>query len=195
MFPWRLLLQIRDALVERRLFHVRRVFRIGGQGPKLRWKKNKGGLKRTMEEALAIARRNGVEVPDDVEFFEADPGEMKGSLRGYFAGQRFETARGPEMKVRLDGRIHWEDHYNREGKIPFQVHPEVLTSDEAIVAVFRHETFELSLVREVFAQSTDGTMNQADYGIQTSVGRPGNFHDLAWDEADEIVFRMRRRGK
>jgi hypothetical protein len=70
-----------------------------------------------------------------------------------------------------------------------------LTSDEAIVAVFQHEMFELSLVREVFAQSGDGSMNAADYGIQASVGRPGNFHDLAWDEADAIVFRMRRRGK
>ena len=95
MFPWRLLLQIRDALLERRLLRARRVFRIGGQGPKIRWKKNKGGLKRTIEEAVAIAGRNGVEVPEDVEFFEADPGELEGSLRGYFAGRRFETARGP----------------------------------------------------------------------------------------------------
>jgi hypothetical protein len=75
------------------------------------------------------------------------------------------------------------------------VHPEILTSDEAIVAVLRHEMFELSLIREVFAESADGSMNEADYGIQTAVGRPGNFHDLAWDEADKIVRRMRRQGK
>ena len=74
-------------------------------------------------------------------------------------------------------------------------HPEVLTSDEAIVAVFRHEMFELSLMREVFGESADGSMDGADYGIQTSVGRPGNFHDLAWDEADEIVLRMRGQGR
>lgn len=82
MRPWRFFLQIRDVLLERRIRRARRAFRIGGQGPKVRWKKNKGGLSRTIEEAVAIARRNGVEVPEDVEFFEADPGELKGSLRG-----------------------------------------------------------------------------------------------------------------
>src|SRR5262245_33972027 len=192
---WRLWHRIRDVLLERRILRARRAFRIGGQGPKVRWKKNRGGLKRTIEEAVAIARRNGVEVPEDIEFFEADPGELKGSLKGFFAGQRFETARGPEMRAGSDGRIHWRDHHNREGSIPFQVHPEILTSDEAIVAVFQHETVELSLMREVFTQSADGSMNASDYGIQASVGPPGNFHDLAWGEADAIVFRMRRRGK
>jgi hypothetical protein len=70
-----------------------------------------------------------------------------------------------------------------------------LTSDEAIVAVFEHEMYELSLIREVFIQSLNGSMDGADYGIQTSEGFPGNFHDLAWDEADKVVRQMRRRGK
>jgi hypothetical protein len=48
----------------------------------VRWKKNKGGRKRTVEEAVDIAKRNGVEIPEDVEFFEADPGDLKGTLRG-----------------------------------------------------------------------------------------------------------------
>jgi hypothetical protein len=136
-----------------------------------------------------------VEIPEDVEFFEADPGELKGSLRGLFSGQRFETARGPDLRPRSDGRMYLRDHYNRDGKIPFQVHPDVLTSDEAIVAVFQHEMYELSLIREVFIQSRDGSMDGTDYGIQTAAGRPGNLHDLAWDEADKVVRQMRRRGK
>jgi hypothetical protein len=195
MRPWRLLLQIRDILLNGRLVRARRAFRIGGQGPKVRWKRNEGGLKRTIEEAVAIAKSHGVEIPEDVEFFEAEPGQLKGSLKGYLTRQRFETARGPEMRSGSDGRIHWADHYNREGRIPFLVHPEILTSDEAIVAVFRHEMFELALIREVFTESADGSMNEADYRIQTAVGRPGNFHDLAWDEADKIVRSMRRRSK
>src|SRR5439155_18016319 len=100
-----------------------------------------------------------------------------------------------DVRPRSNGRIYLEDHYNADGRIPFQVHPDVLTSDEAIVAVFQHEMYELSQMREVFAQSRSGSMNGADYGIQTSVGRPGNFHDLAWDEADNIVRQMRRRGQ
>src|SRR5262249_29896579 len=120
---------------------------------------------------------------------------LKGSMRGLVSGQRFETARGPDLRSRSDGRIYLEDHYNKDGKIPFQVHRDVLTSDEAIVAVFQHEMYELSLIREVFTHSVGGSMYGPDYGIQTSAGRPGNFHDLAWDEADKIVRQMRRRGK
>jgi hypothetical protein len=88
-----------------------------------------------------------------------------------------------------------QDHYNKDGRIPFRVHSDVLTSDEAIVAVFRHEMYELSLIMEVFTQSANESMDGADYGIQTSAGFPGNFHDLAWDEADKAVRQMRRRGK
>ncbi len=134
-------------------------------------------------------------MPEDVEFFEAEPGELEGSLRGYFAGRRFETARGPESRRTEDGRIHWQDHYNKDGKIPFRIHPDVLTSDEAIVAVFQHEMHELSLLREVFTRSKTGSMNGTDYGLQTAAGRPANFHDLAWGEADKIILRMRRRGR
>ncbi len=171
------------------------MLRIGGQGPKLRWKKNQSGLKRTIEEAVEIAKQNGVEIPEDVVFFEADLGELKGSLRGFFSGQRWETARGPMAPLHDDGRIYWEDHFNKDGRIPFQVHSDVLTSDEAIVAVFQHEMYELSLIREVFIELVGGSMDGSDYGIQTAAGRPGNFHDQAWDEADKIVRQMRRRGK
>ncbi len=144
-------------------------------GTKLRWKKNRGGLKRTIEEALAIARSNGVEVPEDVEFFEAEPGELEGSRKGFFAGQRFETARGPRVKEHEDGRIYWQDHYNKDGKVPFRIHPDVLTSDEAVIAVFQHEMHELSLLREVFIRSKTGSMNGTDYGLQTAEGRPRTF--------------------
>jgi hypothetical protein len=195
MRPWRLLLRIREVLLEGRPLRARRAFRIGGQGPKVRWKRNKGGLKRTIAEALAIAESHGVEMPEDVEFFEAEPGELEGSLKGYFAGQRFETARGPRVTEHEDGRIYWRDHYNKDRKVPFRIHPDVLTSDEAIIAVLRHETHELSLLREVFMQSRTRSMNGTDYALQTAEGRPANFHEQAWDEADKIILRMRRRGR
>jgi hypothetical protein len=152
MRPWRRQLQIRDALLGRRLLAAR-AFRIGGQGPKVRWKRYKGGLKRTIDEALAMAKRHGVEVPEDVEFFEAEPGELEGSLKGFFAGQRFETARGPRVTEHEDGRIDWRNHDNKDRKVPFRIHPDVLTSDEAIIAVFPHERHDLSLLREVFLRS------------------------------------------
>ena len=52
---------------------------------------------------------------------------------------------------------------------------------------------ELSLFREVFLQSRTQSMDGTDYGLQVSEGRPGNFHDRAWDEADRTLSRVRRR--
>jgi hypothetical protein len=195
MRPWRHLHQFREVLLEWGLLRARRAFRIGGQGPKVRWKKNQDGLKRTIDQAVAIAREYGVEVPEDVEFFEAEPGELEGSLKGFFSGRRFETARGPRVTEHEDGRIVWQDHYNKHRKVPFRIHPDVLTSDEAIVAVFQHEMHELSLLREVFMRSRTGSRDGTDYGLQTAEGRPANFHERAWDEADRIILRMRRRGR
>jgi hypothetical protein len=90
------------------------------------------------------------------------------------------------------GTISWAQHYNRFGKIPFLIHPEVLTSDEAIVAVLTHELYEIERLRKVFRRSIGRTMNASDYGLQVAPGRPGNFHDQAWDEADLAVLRMRK---
>jgi hypothetical protein len=70
-----------------------------------------------------------------------------------------------------------------------------LMSDEAIVAVFQHEMHELSLLRRVFTVSENRSMVATDYGIQVSTGRPDNFHDQAWNEADKLVLRMRRTRK
>jgi hypothetical protein len=70
-----------------------------------------------------------------------------------------------------------------------------LTSDEAIIAVLQHEWHELSLLRRVFLRSGTESMNGTDYGLQTAEGRPANFHDLAWDEADKIIRRIRRGGR
>ncbi len=78
-----------------------------------------------------------MQIPVDVVFFEAEPGELEGSWDDLFTSRGMETARGPALREHPDGYIHWHDHYNISGKIPFLIHPEVLTSDEAIVAVFQ----------------------------------------------------------
>jgi len=106
-----------------------------------------------------------------------------------------ETAKGPDMHEQPDGYVYWEQHYNQFGMIPFKVHPEILTGDECIVGVFQHEMHELSQLREVFMQSAERRMDAADYGRQVSAGRKGNFHDQAWDAADELVDEMRKGKK
>jgi hypothetical protein len=170
----------------------KRIYRIAGQAPKVRWKRNARRKKRTIKKAVAIAVHWGVHIPDDVAFVEADPAELRGSLKELIAGGEMETARGPEMSERRDGYVYWHDHYNIFGKILFRIHPEVLTSDEGIVGVIEHEMYELRQFREVFELNRRRRMNGADYGRQVSPGRRGNFHDQAWDAADEAVLRMRK---
>ena len=106
-----------------------------------------------------------------------------------------ETAKGPWIEEHADGYVYWSDHYNRHGRIPFRIHPDVFTSDEAIVAVFTHEMYELQEFRKVFMATKKKRMNATDYGIQSAPGRRGNFHDLAWDAADEVVLRMRKKNR
>jgi len=88
--------------------------------------------------------------------------------------------------------VYWSDHYNRFGKIPFLIHPDILTSDEGIVAVFEHEICELAHLRQVFLSSAKKRMSASDYGAQVAPDQLGNFHDQAWETADETVRRMRR---
>src|SRR5947199_3793362 len=80
---------------------------------KVRWRKNPGRAKRTIAEAIAIARRQGVRIPADVVFFEAEPGELKGSFRDLFAGKGMATARGPTVSEAPDGTTEWKDGDNR----------------------------------------------------------------------------------
>jgi hypothetical protein len=137
-----------------------------------------------------------VQIPDDVVFVEVEPGELFGSLRQLFAGGEKKTARGPDLRERPDGYICWEDHNNTLfGKIPFRIHPQVLTGDECIVAVFQHEVSESARLHQVFLSSKFKRMNATDYGLQVATGRAGNLHDHAWDDADAVVLRMREANR
>ena len=164
------------------------IFQIAGQAPKVNWKRNVGRKKRTIAEAIAVAEANGLIIPGDVVFVEAESGDLPGGFKNF---NGMETARGPDVTEHPDGCTYWHDHYNRFGKIVIRVHPEVLTGDECIVGVFQHELFELAALREVFMLDKRKRMNATDYGTQVLPGYKGNFHDQAWDASDEAVHRMR----
>ncbi|SRR5579883_702302 len=107
---------------------------ISGQFPTtMPWRPNPGGQTRSLEEAIEIARRNGVRIPEDVAFYVDESGELGPTI----------TARGPEVK-RLPGEhVNWSDlAHDITGKVPITIRPDILQSDEAIVAVFAHELHE-----------------------------------------------------
>ena len=127
------------------------IFHVAGFAPKVQWKRNVGRKKRTIKEAVQIARQNGVEIPEDIEFIEAVPGELPGSLNVLLGGGEMVTALCQGVPVHPDGYVSWADHYNKQtGKIQVRIYPDILTSDEAIVATFTHEIFELSEFRDAF---------------------------------------------
>ena len=110
-------------------------------------------------------------MPADVIFFQAEPGDLEGTWEDLFTDRGMETARGPVVYEHHDGYVYWQDHYNIFGRIPFLIHPDVLVSDEAIVAVFEHEMFELSKLREIFLSSSAHRMSATDYGVQVAINR------------------------
>ena len=86
--------------------------------------------------------------------------------------------------------VHWSDLVqDKTGKVPLRIWPGIRTSDEAIVAVISHEMYELEKPRPFLHK---GTMSIDDFIAQTEPGRAGNYHDEAWNFADEVVDRMRR---
>ena len=175
---------------------VLRVFQIAGSGPGIRWTHNGRRRRCNIEEAVAIAKANGVEIPDDVEFLIAQPGELNGSWKGWFDNkEEWVTAKGPPVTARRDGYIYWEDHYDPQtNTIRFWVNPEILTSDEGIVAVFTHELYELYYIRD-HCEYHGWRMKADDYDYQTSSNERDTYHYDGWEEADKAVLRMRERKK
>src|SRR5438132_11466233 len=113
---------------------------IAAQSPRLQWQPNPGGQTRTVEEAKAIAKKHGVPIPEDVDFFEDELNELH---------EQF-IARGPRVDKPAGSIVYWEDLvHDRTGKVPFRLWPGILSSDDAIVAVIAHEMFELEMLRPI----------------------------------------------
>jgi hypothetical protein len=157
---------------------------IRGQFPSQEWRLNPGGETRTIEEALAIAERHGVRIPDDVDFFVDEFGYLDATT----------TARGPRVLPRPpESPVTWSDLvHDVTGKVPFLIRPDVLKSDEAIVAVIAHEMYELEALRAILQE---GRTSIDDFIRHTRPGSPGNLHDEAWNVADALIERMRGSGK
>jgi hypothetical protein len=169
-------------------------YQVAGQRPAALWTVNAGGQHRSIDEAKAVAKDYAV-IPDDVEFFEAEPGELRGTLEDLAAGRPMETARIAAVTEDAEGYVRWSDHYNRFGRIPVLINPDVLRSDEAIVAVLVHEMYELEELRRMFASGNRQRMRGDDYLAHVRPGDPRNLHDKAWDVADDAVLSMRRTKK
>jgi hypothetical protein len=153
---------------------------IAGQSPRLVWRDNPGGEIRSLEEAIEIAQKHGVVIPDDVRFVIDTIGDLGPEV----------MARGPLVRLPDQETASWSDLVHpRTGKVPFRLWSGILKSDEAIVAVIAHEMFELELARPFLVE---GGVPIGLFIERTCPGVTGNWHDQAWDFADQLVERMRK---
>lgn len=156
---------------------------ISGQSPRRRWRPNPDGQTRTIEQAVAIAKRFGVHVPDDVAFFVDEFGDLDSDT----------TAKSSRVTKPAGATVHWSDLvHDLTGRVPFRIRPDILASDEAIVAVIAHEMYELDELRPILRE---GSTSIEDFIGLTCAGNPGNLHDRTWDVADAMVERMRNVGE
>jgi AraC-like DNA-binding protein len=152
--------------------------------PRLTWLPNPGGEVRTIEQAVEIARRNGVHIPDDIRFVPVSASSVPGGAYADY-GQLGRMWSADQM-------VTWEQFYNRFEQIPVRISSDVLRSDEAIVAIMGHEMHELNTLRELF-DANGGVMRASElYSHITPLRGVRNIHYRAWDVADELVERMRQ---
>jgi hypothetical protein len=155
---------------------------IAGTAPGFNWRPNPDGAIRTIDEACEIARRWGVVIPSDVQFWVDEYGDLDENT----------TAKTTTFKEFEGTFIDWSWFIHKKtGKIPFLIRKDILESDEAIVAVIGHEVFELEKLRSIFANGATVEKWEAE----TSPNNPGNVHSQAWDYADDLVARMRKEEK
>ena len=172
------------ADLQRVLTHGGYTFAINPDGP------------RTLHQAIEIARRHGVMIEDDVLI------AVSTSVRPN------EFARyGPMTQRPGTARISWKDLLGappkpRPGAVPTYfldesapdlvmwvgLRPDVLASDEAIVAALAHEMHEINYLRTALAG--DRTITVAELNRLVN-GDSGSVHLQAWVVALEKVKQMR----
>jgi hypothetical protein len=141
------------------------------------WRLNADG-RRTIDEAVALARKWGVVIADDVQFVVRDDMLLEDQDARYAA---FSGAR--------DKKYVWEDLFTRSGKIVVKLRSTVLDSDEGILDVLTHEMHEINALRTMFEER--GAISLGELIALTEPGRPKNLHDEAWDEGAKCVARFR----
>ncbi len=149
------------------------------------WRKNPDGHVRSLGDAIGIARIHGVEIHDDIRFVVVKNEWLPPDALAQYLDLR---------RVQRGRRISWENLLTRFDDIAVKLSKEILSSDEAIVAVLSHEMHELNELRQLFV-ANGGWMSGEQLRRLIHPQVSGNLHDHAWDVADALVAKMRAAGK
>ncbi len=135
----------------------------------------------SLEEAVAIARQHGVDVPEYIRLCPVPDDQVPDAAHAAYLELGHQEGHAT---------IRWEGCLNRSGQIPVRVRRSVFQSDEAIVAVFAHEVHEIQRLREQFLANGGALEAGAIYRlISPEVG--GNLHSEAVEVGDRLVHAMR----
>lgn len=140
---------------------------------------NANGVARSLQEATAIARTQGVVIPSWIRI-EVDP-----TIREAKSFAEYTLGRGEQGATSM---LAWGD-LAPDGVVVVRVHPNVLKSDEKIVGVLEHEIWELTQLRA--RVESHGMLSAEDVRRMIDPTRPTNLHGQAWDIADLRVLAMR----
>jgi hypothetical protein len=153
---------------------------------------------RTLAEAVALAERHGIHIAEDV-MLRIDPSLPAAEFARY----------GPGTALPSGGRVSWADLVGtinppRPGVVPtywthepveeagkfirVALRPDVLASDEAIIAVLAHEMHEINYLRTTL-QAGSTLTGPAFHGLVNA--NTGTLHLEAWRIAIALVERMR----
>lgn len=138
---------------------------------------NAGGAARSVDEAVAIAGKHGVTIPSYIKVV-ADPAVV---IEKEFANYTLVRDLNGNLPLR------W-DRFAKE-PIVVRVHPSILNSDEAIVGILQHETYELEQLR--LTMQKRGALSSDDIARMVDGKGTNNLHGQAWDVADLRVLIMR----
>jgi hypothetical protein len=153
-----------------------------GRYPTVQWVDNAGGVTRSIEQAVQIARRNGVHIPDDIQFFDVAPGSLGADTLAQYT----------RLSGRANDLVPWNAFYNLEGRIPVRIDSTILRSDQGIVGIIGHEMHELNTLRALFRTSLNGSMTLERLGRLIDPKLDGILHREAWDVSDVLIRAMRR---
>jgi len=172
---------------------VARTRAITGYRPMVaKWARNSDGLIRSQDEIAKLLKKHGVDVPNDVTFRVGKAKHYPLTLDDLFAGKGGLTAKfGNLSEDAPGGHVYFKDLISpNTGKIHIEINPNMMGSDEAILAVMVHELYELEMFRGLFEEN-GGSLLYDTFKDEAMDGIPYNFHWNAWEIADDFIRKLR----
>jgi hypothetical protein len=176
---------VEDARAGRAFAAGRGSMDVAGAGayPRVLFRPNPGGQVRTLDEAVELASRSGVNFDPEDFVFRLDPNLPRNVGAQYGATMN---------QVASSVKVPWRSFQRLDGKILIRVNPNILASDDAIIGTLAHELYEASALEAEFA-IRGGTMDAGT--LFTLIQAPyGQLHTAAWTYADDVLRAWQATG-